>query len=342
MDSVYCTLYNSKYLDKGLVLYDSLCKCVGAFKLYVLCMDDKCFEVLCSLKQPNHIPIKLEDFESGDDELVKAKGNRTIGEYCWTCTSSFILYILRRFNHEICTYIDADMYFYSNPQVLIDEMLAARKSVIVVPHRFPKEKLEEEKIVGKYCVEFNTFMNNKDGLEVLHYWRNRCIENCGQVQDGIHWGDQKYLEEFEEHYDCIHVCSNLGAGVAPWNIGQYKDYNKNSNTLFSLADKRVNLIFLHFASIFYITNTIINTTIQVRKGLDYALVNNIYKDYLIKLSEKKLLLKESFGLDILIKRHPAAKGKRTIKQRISSSYLLAVLRAKFHLYNLGHSYYVSL
>lgn len=341
MESIYCTLYNSKYLDKGLVLYDSLYNSIDVFKLYVLCMDDKCFEVLSSLKQPNHIPIKLEDFESGDEELIKAKGNRSIGEYCWTCTSSLILYILRKFNHEICTYIDADMYFYSNPQVLIDEMLLAGKSVIVVPHRFSRERKEEEKTVGKYCVEFNTFMNNKEGLEVLHYWRNRCLEQCSQEPDGVHWGDQKYLEEFEKHFSCIHVCSNLGAGIAPWNIEQYRDFN--NDTLYSpLANDRVKLIFIHFASILYITNSLINTTICVRKGLDFKLVNSLYKKYLIELSTKKHFLKEKFGIETLIKRHPVSKGKRTIKQRISSSYLLAVIRAKYRVFIYGHTYYISL
>ena len=98
MTTVLCTLYNSLYLDKGLVLYDSLCECAKDFKLYVLCMDDKCYEVLTDLHQEHHIPIRLSDFERGDDSLLKAKANRPAGEYCWTCSSSFIRYILNKYN----------------------------------------------------------------------------------------------------------------------------------------------------------------------------------------------------------------------------------------------------
>ena len=76
MTTVLCTLYNSLYLDKGLVLYDSLCGCAKDFKLYVLCMDDKCYEVLTDLKQEHHIPVRLTDFEAGDTALLAAKGNR--------------------------------------------------------------------------------------------------------------------------------------------------------------------------------------------------------------------------------------------------------------------------
>ena len=82
MATVLCTLYNSLYLDKGLVLYDSLCECAKDFKLYVLCMDDKCYEVLADLHQEHTIPIRLSDFENGDEKLLKAKENRSFGEYC--------------------------------------------------------------------------------------------------------------------------------------------------------------------------------------------------------------------------------------------------------------------
>ena len=123
MTTVLCTLYNSLYLDKGLVLYDSLCECAKDFKLYVLCMDDKCYEVLTDLKQEHHIPVRLADFEDGDSALLEAKSNRPMGEYCWTCSSSFIRYVLNHYSEDSCTYIDADMAFYNDPQILIDEMM---------------------------------------------------------------------------------------------------------------------------------------------------------------------------------------------------------------------------
>ena len=61
-----CTLLDSNYLDKGLVLYQSLEKCASNFTLYVLAMNDKCFEVLTDLNYKHLIPIKLVDFENED------------------------------------------------------------------------------------------------------------------------------------------------------------------------------------------------------------------------------------------------------------------------------------
>lgn len=303
--TVLCTLYNSLYLDKGLVLFDSLKANANSFILYVLCMDNKCFEVISELKQNCLIPIKLADFEYGDNDLLNAKSNRTMGEYCWTCSSSLIRYILNTFKHNYCTYIDADMYFYSDPQILVDEMIRNNKSAMVVPHRFSKTKIAQEKIVGKYCVEFNTFRNDEDGRTILEYWRNLCLESCNNIGDGIHWGDQKYLEVLVGTFDGVHVCTNNGAGIAPWNIERYEQ--KDNNVIFKDCDTPINVVFYHYQSISYINNNIISTGVQLNNSeIDYDLIKKMYSPYLCAIKEKKKYLLEHFGIDFTIKRHPQA------------------------------------
>lgn len=333
MTTVLCTLYNSLYLDKGLVLYDSLCKCSKDFKLYVLCMDDKCYEVLTDLHQEYHIPIKLSDFEKGDEELLKAKGNRSMAEYCWTCSSSLIRYVFNHYLEPICTYIDADMYFYSDPQLLVEEMINSEKSVMVTPHRFPKKNERLSQKVGIYCVEFNTFMNNSESLEVLEYWRNRCLECCSNLGDGIHWGDQKYLEELVEKFSCVHVCQNAGAGVAPWNIILYKmstTYN-NDYLMYRELNEIIPLFFYHFQSVKYVTRQIINTAIPTINAIDFSLVDSLYYPYLCKIEVKKQMLEEKYDVSYLITYHPSDKKNskmRMLVNKIHPRHLLSVLRAR--------------
>lgn len=308
MTTVLCTLYNSLYLDKGLVLYDSLCECAKDFKLYVLCMDDKCYEVLTDLHQEHHIPIRLSDFEEGDEEMLIAKGNRSMGEYCWTCSSSFIRYVLYNFHEPICTYIDADMYFYHDPQVLIDEMLNAGKSVMVTPHRFPRHSEKMAVQVGLYCVEFNTFCNTPESLESLTYWRNRCLECCSNLGDGIHWGDQKYLEELRNNFPCVYVCQNNGAGVAPWNIMLYSSPSAQEGedmVHFNQCGKDIPLVFFHFQSVRYLSRQLINSNIKTSRSIDLSLVDSLYYPYLKKIEMKKQLLESNYGINYLIKRHPS-------------------------------------
>ena len=306
MTTVLCTLYNSLYLDKGLVLYDSLCECAKDFKLYVLCMDDKCYEVLTDLHQEHHIPVRLSDFEAGDEALLQAKGNRSMGEYCWTCSSSFIRYVLKHYGEDSCTYIDADMYFYNDPQVLIDEMLKAKKSVMVVPHRFPEDIKDLAKTVGTYCVEFNTFLNTADSLEALEYWRNRCLESVARLDDGIHYGDQKYLDELVERFSCVHVCENLGAGVAPWNIMLYRMDSQNKQMKYLPKESNIGIVFIHYQNLSYITRKSISIGIPRTKRIDGVFVNKYYPTYLRNLDKKKDLLSSEYGIYKLVTGHPTA------------------------------------
>jgi len=312
MTTTLCTLYNSLYLDKGLVLYDSLCECAIDFELYVLCMDDKCYEVLSDLKLHKLKPLSLSVIEN--DKMKVAKSNRSMAEYCWTCSSRLIQYIIETYQPECCTYIDADMYFYHDPQILVDEMLEAGKSVMMVPHRFTERNNYLAKTVGTYCVEFNSFKNDEKGLRVLNHWHEKCLECCSNLGDGIHWGDQKYMDEWTSLFpEYVHVCKNPGAGVAPWNIELYKNFNSNHNAaLYIKEDKLCSFVFYHFQSLVYLTENQINTGIpHNNKFIDYGMVDVLYFDYLTKIKIKKMMLKEKYNIFFYIKAHPSAISKIT-------------------------------
>ena len=297
-----CTLFNVNYLDKGIVLYESLEKISDDFTLYVLAMDDKCYEILLDLNYKYLVPIKLKDFE--DDELLRVKPHRSLGEYCWTCSSSLIRYVLITFQPEYCTYIDADLYFYSNPQIIIDEMKAKNASVQVVGHRFNKKNKEyQEWLVGKYCVEFNTFKNDENGLMLINKWRNQCLDHCSTDGDGVYWGDQKYLDKWVEDYEFVIETENLGAGIAPWNVMQYK----RKNGKLYCNDLPIELIFYHFENIQYLSRNKVKTNIQNIIRTDFKLIKDLYIDYLQKIDSIKTLLKAKYGIDIVIKYHPGTR-----------------------------------
>ena len=306
MKTTLCTLYNSLYLDKGLVLFDSLKECANDFELYVLCMDDKCYEVLSSIKDDRLKSLHLSDVENA--AMLDAKSNRSIGEYCWTCSSRLIQYIFDTFNPECCTYIDSDLFFYNDPQILVDEMLAEGKSVMMVPHRFTDRNKKDAEKVGLFCVEFNCFRNTPQARIALDYWHKKCLECCSAIGDGIHWGDQKYMDEWPTRFpEIVHVCKHLGAGIAPWNIESYKKQKGSVTSVIDLeSGKEIKNVFYHFQGITYITRGEINTGIPSNlKYVDYTFVNSIYEDYLKRIEEKKKMLESEYGISFIIKRHPA-------------------------------------
>ncbi len=222
----FCTLFDSNYLARGLVTYESLMATTeGSAKLYVFAFDDKCYDILTKMQLPNLVVISLLEFE--DAQLLAIKPSRSRGEYCWTCTSSTILYCIEKFKLPHCTYIDADMFFYENPQVLIDEK-PSNCSVIITEHRYTPA-YDKSKLSGKYCVQFMYFENTEGGMNVLKWWRARCLEWCfNRFEDGK-FGDQKYLDDWTSRFSGVHVLKHLGGGLAPWNVQQYNFINKEKD-----------------------------------------------------------------------------------------------------------------
>ncbi|MFO0508323.1 MAG: glycosyl transferase [bacterium] len=213
----YCTLFDSFYLSRGLALYYSLKETTPNFRLYVFPFDKKTASVLQDMKLENLLVVEQDEFEN--DELRKIKTERTRGEYCWTCTPVIIDFCIQNFNLSQCTYLDADLFFFSSANKLIDEM--GTRSVLITDHRYTP-KYDQSKTSGKYCVQFVSFKNNEAGLKVLNWWKDACIEWCFDRYEDGKFGDQKYLDDWPKRFVGIYDLPNEGAGLAPWNIQQYE------------------------------------------------------------------------------------------------------------------------
>lgn len=298
---VFCTLFNSRYLDKGLVLYDSLLSVCENFVLYVFAFDEKCFQILKDLDYANLIPVSLKEFE--DERLLQARSNRTEREYCWTCSCHTIKYVLEKKKENICTYIDVDMYFYSEPQILFDEIEKNKCNVSIIEHRLSNilENRRAEKLSGRFCIEFNTFFSTEKSMSILNWWCDKCIELCTEVPDGVHFGDQKYLDDWEERFEGVHILQHLGAGVAPWNIAQYKLAWKDNKYIYiyhKKSEKSMPLVFYHFQAMKYLQDGTIDIGVNMYPGyVDSKLCKVLYEPYIRLLDEKRNWLKDNYLLD---------------------------------------------
>lgn len=277
-----CTLFDSNYLDKGLVLYYSLTRVCDNFMLYFFALDEISYHVLVDLNLEKTKVIGQKEFETPD--LIQVKESRSKGEYCWTCTPATIKYVLEKYRVDCCTYIDADLFFFQSPKILIKEFYKSGKSIGLTPHRFPEtyHGKVSEKRSGKYCVQFNTFVNNEDGKSLLEKWRIQCLEECSW--EGV--GDQLYISDWGEKYDCVYEYQNLGGGVAPWNLADYR--LKNVNGLWNVfhQGKRYKLVFYHFHNIRYSGDGRVNInliTIPDGSLISKGTVKKIYYPYLKKI-----------------------------------------------------------
>ncbi|MFI5148633.1 MAG: glycosyl transferase [Bacteroidia bacterium] len=254
----FCTLFNTAYLSRGLVLYQSLRTYAPESHLYVFAFDQQVFDFFKKENLPGLTVIPLSEFE--DPELLRVKPSRSAAEYCWTSTPSTILFCIRKFNLPACTYVDADLCFYANPEVLLSEM--GTDSVQITEHRYSRE-YDQSKASGKYCVQFMTFRNDKTGMIILESWRNSCLLWCyARVEEGK-FGDQKYLDYWQDQFGHVNELKHPGGGLAPWNIQQYS-FSVEGGILTGKVNSTgllFNPVFYHFHDLkFYKDNLVLLTS----------------------------------------------------------------------------------
>lgn len=285
----FCTLFDSNYLTRGLAMYESLKENCKNFHLYVFPFDDNAYFILEKLNLSNVTLVTLLEFE--DPEILSVKSSRTKGEYCWTATSSIIFYCINTFNLSHCVYVDADIYFFDDPAILLKEV--EDKSILLTDHRYSKQ-YDRAYDCGKYCVQFIYFRNDANGMNALGWWRKECLNWCYNRQENNKFGDQKYLDDWTIRFNNVVVLEHLGGGLAPWNIQQYeldirgdKKYVKRDS-----LDKPYPIVFYHFHELKFISG---QTIVRICEYVIPKLVKKkIYKPYIIHLTNIKRKLDSLF------------------------------------------------
>ena len=315
----FCTLFDSNYISRGLALFESLKINSPDFHLYIVAFDEECFQYLENLYESELTILSLADFE--DEKLKQVKSQRSPAEYCWTCTPSIILYCIEKFQLPSCTYVDADMFFYDNPQILIDEVF--NDSILITDHRYTRD-YDVSATHGKYCVQFMYFKNDKHGLNVLRWWRDRCLEWCYNYLEDGKFGDQKYLDDWLERFPGVHVLQHPGGGLAPWNIQQYSLEQTNEKIFIKEKNKSGHfpLVFFHFHGLKFFSDEQVACSGALYE-LDGDVKEILYFPYIRRLLEKgKQSTRSGFGRNPQGAIHPAPSTPEIIFQYVKQVIIL--------------------
>ena len=215
----FVTLFDLLFLPQGLALHRSMERHSGNYTLWILCMDDEVHEILSLMKLPNVQLLQLSLVET--KELERVKSERTVGEYCWTVKPFALKFV---FDSDISvkrvTYLDADLWFRKSPAPIFQEFDKSGKDVLITDHAYSPEYDLSEKS-GQFCVQFITF-TREGGDSVRKWWEERCIEWCFARYENGKFGDQKYLDDWPERFpEQVHVLSNQGWTLAPWNANRF-------------------------------------------------------------------------------------------------------------------------
>jgi hypothetical protein len=315
----FCTLFDSNYISRGLALFESLKKNSPDFHLYIVAFDQECYQYLEKLREAELTVISLSDFE--DEKLNQVKSGRTAAEYCWTCTPSIILFCIEKFQLPSCTYVDADLIFYDNPQILFNEMV--NDSILITEHRYTRD-YDVSATHGIYCVQFMYFKNDENGMKALRWWRDRCLEWCYAYLEDGKFGDQKYLDDWTERFPSVHVLQHPGGGLAPWNIQQYS-LEQTDGKIFILDKKNRNrhpLVFFHFHGLKFYSDEKVACCGALYE-LDGEVKEILYLPYIRCLMETgDQTIRSGFKRNPQGARQPSPKNRETISEYIKNVIFL--------------------
>ena len=252
-------------------------------------MDEHTYRTLSKLNYDNIVLIEHGMFVTGDTELINARENRSLVEYYFTCTPSLILYILDNYSKiEMLTYLDADLYFYSDPTPIFDEI--GDHSIALIEHRYSEHYLPMQ-IYGKYNVGWLTFRDDKIGLASLKWWRSSCNEWCYKRLENNKYADQKYLDDWNTRYKNVKVIEHKGANLATWNIENYKVSIEGDRILIDMDE----LIFFHHHSFKKLVAGFYKTGYAKTKS-NKTIRNRIFKTYLHSYHENSRYLESNHHL----------------------------------------------
>lgn len=240
----YCTLFDSRYLAKGLALYFSLRDHSSSpFHLYILCMDDDAYRLLSEMNLDYVTLLPLYLFET-EMKLATIRAVRTWQEYCWTCASQLMSYILSVYKPDMLTYLDADLFFFRDPEIIFSEI--ADKSIAIVPHnRAPHAKHSDAS--GIFNVGWVTIRNSHAGLACLSNWMHNCRVWCYARHEPGRFADQVYLDRWPVDFPAdLCIISNRGVNAAPWNLLQYSLSRDIHGPIIEFNGLTYPVVFYHF------------------------------------------------------------------------------------------------
>ena len=234
----YVTHFNEAYLSRGLALIESM---EETDKLVVFCHDEKSLSVIKSLDLNRIEALSISDLEKEYPELIQAKAIRSRLEYFYLLSPYVIKFLIEKRFVKVAIYVDADVFFFKKPEFVV-QMLDDMADVAITPHRFSQRDKYMEKF-GKFNVGWVAFRNSEYGLKILDFWATSCLKSTSTLPTDTSFGDQKYLDYFEELGGHTQVIKNTGVNLAPWNITSVKLQD------FGLMHIDEDLILFHFSGL---------------------------------------------------------------------------------------------
>lgn len=276
--SVFCMVVSSTRLIQGIACILSLYRNVDDFKVYTLCVDDKCYEFLKKINYDKVIIVKISELNRKD--LLELENERKLNQYCWTLKPSFVKYIFNLDDSiERVTYIDSDLFFLQDLNIIFenqpDASVLLSSGEIFLPMYSTDFNHYMQYLTGYFNSGFISFKRDTNGLDCVNWWEKMCIDSCIANPSDNKFGDQKYLDDMPFLFKNVQEITTPGINIGHWNYPKYTFTILEDNIMVN----NYKLIFYHFSGFRIISKYDIRQ-IHEKDRVNHPFIYQIYRKLL--------------------------------------------------------------
>jgi len=220
-----CSIVSLNYYAQALSLMDSVKRFHEDIDLHILIVDavkDKEIQKMIFSQDSRIHSVFLS--EIGIDQWDTMAFCYDIVEMNTAVKPYFLDYLLNRYGYENIIYLDADMMLFNRLDQVYE--LLNQYSILLTPHLLSIEedldssmsRIDDFLQFGVYNLGFIALRNDKNGRELIQWWKDKLKEkSILEPKKFLAW-DQKWMDFAPALFESVYIIKDPGYNVAFWNI----------------------------------------------------------------------------------------------------------------------------
>lgn len=275
----FVTFFSKEYAIYGLTLIDSILSLHKDSLMMAMPLDQESNEIL---KRKSTGSSRLRILDSVETvrkiEEYREEG-RSKAEAIFTVKPLIMEIAIKNIDWgDFIFYCDADLYFFKQ----MPSSIGIKNRVVVLSEHLFRTSLSSYLQYGKFNAGFVGIRHNHDGLSVLEWWKNKCIESCSKEVKADSFADQKYLEQIASFESRIEVISSKAINQSLWMIDRKSRISKGPQI------DGEEIICFHFHGLKAFTTAVAPDFLRYGKlHQSRKVLNEIYRPYVDQLLKNK-------------------------------------------------------
>lgn len=287
MNAIF-TIVAKNYIGLAQVLEASVKAHSGSDFFIIVADDISENDVVFSRLAPNILSGRsCLGFSKDEWESMAFKYN--LVEFCTAIKPACFSYLFRQKKYSHILYADPDVYFFSSPDFIFDDL--NRASIVLTPHLLCMQAVFKGNypdylflVNGTFNLGFIGLSRNEKVDAFLSWWHNRLINECFFDNDKGMATDQKWINLLPGFFSPgeLLISRHKGLNVAPWNFHERALVEREGSFHVGVRDEEGAtdpLVFIHFSGFDYRGFFRDEVVHKNESSVEYPDYSNVFQQY---------------------------------------------------------------